>query len=55
MQVDLSRTILDGFASVFTHLGGPGKVVLGLIAVVVVFPWILRILSFFRRGGGQGV
>lgn len=51
MQVDLSGALSRGFANMFLHMGRAGKVALCIIVFVVVFPFILRVLSFFRRGG----
>ena len=48
---DLSSVLVSGIKTAFVNLGSVGRVVVALILGVIVVPWILRILSFFRRGG----
>lgn len=55
MQPDLSETVLKGMYSAFHNLGTGGRVVVFLLLGAFLLPWVLRILSFFRRGGGANV
>lgn len=53
-QVDLSNALVEGVLNSFRQIGTSGKIVLGIILAFLLFPVVLRILSFFRRGG-EGV
>lgn len=51
---NLSDALVSGVRNAFSNLGSSAKVVLSLILAVFLVPFLLRVISFFRRGG-EGV
>lgn len=54
MTQSIDSILLEGVFLAFRELGSVGWVVLGLIFGSLLLPWVLRILSFFRKGGTGG-
>lgn len=54
METDISQALVKGFTNSFRMIGRPGKIALCVILAFVLLPVLLRVLSFFRRGG-EGV
>lgn len=51
MTQSIDSILLEGVFLAFRELGSVGWVVLGLIFGSLLLPWVLRIISFFRKGG----